>query len=111
MTHTSSIFFIAYSGLGEILDATESIAQLKAENPGLVIDGDLFKNQLVTRDLPPVDLLVRTGGEPHNSDGFMMWDTANAQLFFSDKLWPDFSNADLQEAILDYTSRERRMGK
>ncbi|MEA1937189.1 MAG: undecaprenyl diphosphate synthase family protein, partial [Patescibacteria group bacterium] len=66
---------------------------------------------LLTRELPPVDLMVRTGGEPHLSDGFMMWDTANAQLYFLDKLWPDFNEQDLDNAIKDYSERGRRFGK
>lgn len=104
-------FFIAYSGIDEMLDATRNIAELKAKNPDLVIDETLFKSQLLTKDLPQVDLLIRTGGEPHNSGGFMMLDVANSQLFFSNKLWPDFSNEDLKGAIIEYTHRERRMGK
>jgi len=104
-------FFIAYSGTDEILDATKNIVELKKKNPDLVIDGKLFKEQLLTKDLPEVDMLLRTGGEPHNSGGFMMWDVADSQLFFSEKLWPDFTNEDLQESILDYVSRERRRGK
>lgn len=104
-------FFIAYSGIGEVLDATSRIAEMKKQNPSLTIDEELFKSQLLTKDLPPVDLLIRTGGEPHNSDGFMMWDVANAQLVFSDKLFPDFTKEDLREAILEYARRERRLGK
>ena len=104
-------FFIAYSGASEMLDAVKNIAEKAKENLNLEINGELLKNHLLTRDLPPVDLMIRTGGEPHNSDGFMMWDTANAQLYFSDKLWPDFTPADFREAIEDYRKRGRRYGK
>ncbi|MFA7169770.1 MAG: polyprenyl diphosphate synthase [Candidatus Paceibacterota bacterium] len=104
-------FFIAYSGMDEMLNAVENISRIKTENPETMIDTKLLKSQLLTKDLPEVDMLLRTGGEPHNSDGFMMWDVADAQLFFSEKLWPDFTNEDLQNAILEYSSRERRMGK
>lgn len=104
-------FFIAYSGTDEMLQAAKRIAELRAETPELVIDEALLKSQLLTKDLPPVDLLIRTGGEPHNSDGFMMWDVADAQLFFSDKLYPDFTKKDLEEAIKEYSCRERRLGK
>jgi tritrans,polycis-undecaprenyl-diphosphate synthase [geranylgeranyl-diphosphate specific] len=103
--------FLAYSGTDEMLEATKSIAKLKMKNPDLIINAELLKSQLISRDLPPVDLMIRSGGEPHNSDGFMMWDVANSQLVFSEKLWPDFTNSDLEEAILDYSSRERRLGK
>lgn len=104
-------FFIAYSGTEDVLEAARSIAAMKEKDPDIVIDGEIFKSSLLTKDLPPVDLLIRTGGEPHNSDGFMMWDVANAQLFFSEKLWPDFTPEDLRGALQDYARRERRMGK
>jgi len=104
-------FFIAYSGTSEMIGAVKSIAEKTKEDPKLEISGELLKNCLLTRDLPPVDLIVRTGGEPHLSDGFMMWETANAQLYFSNKLWPDFTAADFREAIEDYTRRGRRYGR
>jgi undecaprenyl diphosphate synthase len=91
--------------------AVQNIAELKTTDSDLVVDSGLIKSQLLTKDLPPVDFLIRTGGEPHNSGGFMMWDVADAQLFFSEKLWPDFSNDQLKNAIMEYTRRERRMGK
>lgn len=68
------------------------------------------KDYLWTRDLPPVDLVIRTGGDPHLSAGFMMWDTADAQLCFSEKLWPDFTASDFEAAIADFKKRERRFG-
>ncbi|MBI2052841.1 MAG: di-trans,poly-cis-decaprenylcistransferase [Candidatus Ryanbacteria bacterium] len=68
------------------------------------------KNFLLTSSLPPVDLVIRTGGDPHLSAGFMMWDTADAQLHFSNKLWPDFTPQDFEKAIKDFLSRERRFG-
>lgn len=104
-------FFIAYSGTNEIMDAIRSITALKDKDPDLAIDESLLKQQLLTKELPPVDLLIRTGGEPHNSGGFMMWDVADSQLIFSEKLWPDFTNDDLKESIMEYSRRERRMGK
>lgn len=104
-------FFIAYSGTSEILDAIKCIAGKARENLSLKIDKNLLKNCLLTCDLPPVDLMIRSGGEPHLSDGFMMWDTANAQLYFSQKLWPDFDESDLKKAIEEYLERERRFGK
>lgn len=104
-------FFIAYSGTDDMLEAAKGVAELKLKNPALLIDGALLKSQLLTKDLPAVDLLLRTGGEPHNSDGFLMWDVANSQLFFSEKLWPDFENKDLEKAINEYAQRGRRLGK
>ena len=104
-------FFIAYSGTDEVLGAIKCIAKRARGDSSLKIDKDLLKNCLLTRDLPPVDLVIRSGGEPHLSDGFMMWDTANAQLYFSEKLWPDFGESDFREAIEDYVRRGRRFGK
>lgn len=103
--------FLAYSGTGEILDAIKCIAKRARENSSLEINEELLKSCLSTNKLPPVDLLIRTGGEPHNSDGFMMWDTANAQLYFSEKLWPDIDENDLRGAINDYSNRKRRFGR
>jgi len=104
-------FFIAYSGTTELIEAIRSITALKDKDSDLAIDENLLKQQLLTKELPPVDLLIRTGGEPHNSGGFMMWDVADSQLVFSEKLWPDFTNDDLKESIMEYSRRERRMGK
>ncbi len=104
-------FFLAYSGTGEILDAIKCITKKAKSDAPLEIDGNLLKSCLQTRELPIVDLMIRTGGEPHLSDGFMMWDTANAQLCFSDKLWPDFDDQDFKKAIKEYSKRERRFGK
>ncbi len=102
-------FFLAYSGDDEMKLAMEKVAQdLK---PGEKVTDTLVKDHLMTKDLPPVDFLVRTGGEPHLSAGFMMWDMANAQLFFSEKLYPDFDEKALQEALEDYSNRARRFGK
>ncbi len=104
-------FFIAYSGTGEVLDTIKQIAEKARKDLSLKIDKNLLKDCLLTRELPPVDLMIRTGGEPHLSDGFMMWDTANTQLYFLDKLWPDFNERDLRDAIKNYLERERRFGE
>jgi len=61
-------------------------------------------------DAPDVDLLIRTGGEQRLSD-FLLWESAYAELLFTKKMWPDFGKADLEEAVADYDSRERRFGR
>lgn len=104
----SLTFMMAYSGTGEILRAVDI---LRATSPDIVIDRDSIKRSLMTHDLPAVDLVIRTGGEPHWSDGFMMWDTANSQLYFTETLWPDFSKEELAKVVEQYRSTERRMGK
>lgn len=102
-------FLLAYSGDDEMIQATNSILA-KCKGKVKRITARMIKEHLMTRDLPPVDLLIRTGGEPHNSAGFMMWDIANAQLYFSEVLWPDFDENKMREAILDYGRRARRFG-
>ena len=68
---------------------------------------------LWTRSLPPVDLIIRTGceGDPHNSAGFMMWHTVYSQFYFTKTLFPDFSPEEFERAIKDFLRRERRFGK
>lgn len=102
-------FLLAYNGDDEMIEAMRKIA--KKCKSGAEVTARAIKENLMTRDLPPVDLLVRTGGEPHNSAGFMMWDTANAQLYFSETLWPDFDEKKMKGAVLDYGRRGRRYGK
>ena len=102
-------FFLAYSGDDEMRQAIARIVD-RLKDGGQVTDA-LIKESLMTRDMPPVDLLIRTGGEPHLSAGFMMWDMANTQLHFSDKLYPDFDESSLRAAILDYGRRGKRFGK
>ena len=65
---------------------------------------------LWTGELPPVDLVVRTGGEPHWSAGFMMWLTANSQFYFTENFWPEFGAVELKKAITEYDRRARRNG-
>ena len=65
---------------------------------------------LWTGDLPPVDLLVRTGGEPHLSAGFMLWHLAEAQLAFEPALWPEFDEAALTAVLARYAATARRFG-
>lgn len=101
-------FFLAYNGDREMLSAIR-----KMLSDGLAPDAvtpEAIKKRLFTRDLPPVDYLIRTGGEPHLSAGFMMWDTANAQLFFSEKFYPDFGPKDFAEALEEFARRKRRLG-
>lgn len=102
-------FFLAYSGDDDMNEAIQNIADTLP--PGEKVTHQTIKKHLMTKELPSVDLLIRTGGEPHLSAGFMMWDIANAQLFFSDKYYPDFDESCLDEAISDYISRGRRLGK
>lgn len=60
-------------------------------------------------DLPPVDLLIRTGGD-HRISNFVLWQLAYAELYFTPVLWPDFGEAEFSEAVASFVSRERRFG-
>jgi undecaprenyl diphosphate synthase len=102
-------FFLAYNGDDEMIEAVKKI--IKNYRNVRQITARTIKENLMTRDLPPVDLLIRTGGDPHNSVGFMMWDTANSQMYFTQKLFPDFDEKEFEKAIEEYQRRERRMGK
>lgn len=103
-------FFLAYSGTDEMLAAVTRLMDARGRTTGAAVTAAELKRALLTADLPPVDLLIRTGGEPHLSAGFMMWDMADAHLFFTEKLWPDFTPADLAEALAEYQARVRRFG-
>ena len=100
-----------YGGRQDITAAAAKIAYevesglLKASQ----VNDDLLKSRLLTRVLPPVDLLIRTGGEQRISN-FLLWDLSYAELHFSDRYWPEFTAQDLTIAISDYTKRERRFG-
>lgn len=99
---------LAYNGDQEILRAVKKIVEKDIDPES--VDFEQIKANLLTHDLPPVDYMIRTGGEPHNSAGFMMWDTANSQYYFSDLYWPEFSDSDFEEAIEEFKKRERRFG-
>lgn len=102
-------FFLAYNGDDEMVEAISKIVR-KADQYKK-ITAEVIKENLMTAGLPPVDYLIRTGGEPHLSAGFMMWDIANTQLYFSKKNFPDFGGAELEKAIEDYAARGKRQGK
>ncbi|HOX11115.1 MAG TPA: polyprenyl diphosphate synthase [Candidatus Moranbacteria bacterium] len=101
--------FLAYSGDDEMESAIKEI--IKKGIPSEAISKETIKENLMTRNLPEVDFMIRTGGEPHLSAGFMMWDTANVQLYFSEKYYPDFGAAEFEAAIEDFSQRGRRLGE
>jgi undecaprenyl diphosphate synthase len=73
------------------------------------LDPEVFAGALYTKNLPDPDLIIRTGGERRVSN-FLLWQSAYAELYFSKKLWPDFTRRDLLEAIADFQRRRRRFG-
>ena len=100
---------LAYSGNDEMLEAVKNITEHYKK--GTKITESLIKDNLMTRNIPAVDYVIRTGGEPHLSAGFMMWDIADAQLYFSQKSFPDFGEKEFAEALDEYASRQRRFGQ
>ena len=106
------VLALSYGSQREILNAVKEIAQevkegkISAED----INEKLFENHLYTKDLPPVDLLIRTSGEVRISN-FLLWQIAYAELQFLDIFWPDFQEDHLYQCIINYQNKERRFGK
>lgn len=103
---------LSYGSREEITKTIKEIS-LKVKNNLISptdIDESYINNHLYTRDLPDVDLLIRTSGEQRISN-FLLWQMAYAELYFTEVLWPDFGKTDLQDALLSYQKRERRFGK
>lgn len=101
-------FLLAYNGTDEMIYA---INQIKEKN--LKVTKENIKSNLWTKNLPEVDFLIRTGADedPHNSAGFMMWDTTYSQLYFTKTLFPNFDEKELEKAINNFNLRKRRYGK
>jgi undecaprenyl diphosphate synthase len=101
-------FLLAYNGDEDLLQAIDA---LRRQPPSAApTDDALLRAHLRTGDLPAVDLAIRTGGDAHFSNGFLMWQTQNAQLWFSDVLWPDFAASDLDAALAAFARARRRFG-
>lgn len=102
---------MSYSSRWEITEAVRRIIEKQKNQPYKAEDitQELFEQHLDTADLPDPELLIRTSGEMRISN-FLMWQIAYAELYFTNKLWPDFTKEDLYEAIVDYQNRERRFG-
>lgn len=103
---------LSYGSRDELVNATKQICEKVKNNIISVesIDEPLINQHLYTQNLPDVDLLIRTSGEKRISN-FLLWQIAYAELYFTDVYWPDFTNENLYEAIINYQKRERRFGK
>lgn len=103
---------LSYSSRWELTEAMKSIAEKvqKHELEPDSIDEGLLSRHLNTADMPDPELLIRTSGE-YRISNFLLWQIAYAELYFTDKLWPDFEKEDLYRAIYAYQNRERRFGK
>lgn len=103
---------LSYGGKQEIFNAVKMIAE-KVKNNLIELnnfDDSIINSHLYTKNLPDVDLLIRTSGEQRISN-FLLWQIAYAELYFTDVYWPDFSKDDFNLALENYKSRERRFGK
>ena len=103
---------LSYGAREELISAVKIISD-KVKNNIISIDNideSIINQHLYTQDLPDVDLLIRTSGE-HRISNFLLWQIAYAELYFTDVLWPDFTDHHLHEALLSYQKRERRFGK
>ena len=105
------VIAVAYGGRWDVVQAARRLAHAARE--GLIdpaaIDESVFSSMLVTVGPPPIDLLIRTGGERRISN-FMLWDLAYSELYFSEVLWPEFGRCELEAAFEHYASRQRRFG-
>jgi len=103
---------LSYGSREELISTIKEIS-IKVKNNIISpenIDESIINEHLYTRNLPDVDLLIRTSGEQRISN-FLLWQIAYAELYFTNTLWPDFSKEDLYHAIIEYQKRERRFGK
>ena len=110
-TRMTLILALSYSSRWEITNAAKQLALRvsKGELKPDEINDALFSQSLCTSICPDPELLIRTSGE-HRISNFMLWQIAYAELYFTDKLWPDFRKDDFYEAIVDFQKRDRRYG-
>jgi len=106
---------VGYGGRREIADAVRSLLAEHAERGTSldelveVLDVEHIAEHLYTRGQPDPDLIIRTSGEQRLS-GFLLWQTAHAEFYFTDVYWPDFRRVDFLRALRDYSARHRRFG-
>ena len=96
---------VAYGGREDLLTGLKDLAE-----KNIPVTAESLESSLWSAHLPPVDLMIRTGGERRISN-FLLWHVAYAELYFTDVRWPDFSDAHFGRAITDYTVRNRRFGQ
>lgn len=97
-----------YGGRAEIIDAVKKIIKdenIKQED----IDEELINKYLYNPNISNIEYVIRTGGEKRISN-FLLWESAYAEIYFTDKYWPEFNEKDLKEALKDFATRERKFG-
>lgn len=111
-TGLSLVVALSYSARWEITQAMQQAAQMVQQ--GVIrpedINEEFICNLLTTKNIPDPDLLIRTSGELRISN-FLLWQLAYSELYFTDCLWPEFTQEEFYKAIVDYQHRERRFGK
>lgn len=100
-----------YGGRDDIVHAVKQLSEMAVNKEIKVedIDEKILSSMLYTKGLPDVDLLIRPSGEMRISN-FLIWQSAYAEFYFTDVLWPDFSSKELDKALEEYSSRNRRFG-
>lgn len=103
---------LSYGSREELINVVKIISEKVKNNIISIdtIDESIINEHLYTRNLPDVDLVIRTSGE-HRISNFLLWQIAYSEFYFTDVLWPDFKEEDLYDAIISYQKRERRFGK
>lgn len=111
-TRMTLVIAVNYGGQWDMANAAQQLAaEVVAGRLALAaITPERMGEKVQMADLPAVDLLIRTGGEMRISN-FLLWQAAYAEFYFTEALWPDFSAAELDRALADYASRQRRFGR
>lgn len=106
-TKIDMIVCLNYGGRQEILDA---VSKYIASDIALPLNEDIFRSFLYLPDVPDPDLIIRTSGELRLSN-FLIWQSSYSEFYFTDKLWPDFDEKELDKALVSYNERDRRYGR
>lgn len=111
-TGLTMVLALSYSARWEITRAMQMAAQKAKENSMRIedINEQFVSSCMTTATMPDPDLLIRTSGE-YRISNFLLWQLAYSELYFTDCLWPEFTEEELYKAIVDYQKRERRFGK
>ncbi len=101
---------IGYGGRDDLLEAAQSMVRDAVNKRLRYVNEAVFRRYLLSGAIPDVDMVIRTSGEERLS-GLMPWQTGYAELYFSEKMWPEFTRKDLDAALTEYGRRQRRFGR
>ena len=111
-TGLTMVIALSYSARWEITEAMREAVR-RAQSGHLrpeEVNEQYVSSLMTTKDMPDPDLLIRTSGE-YRISNFLLWQLAYSELYFTDCLWPEFTEEEFYKAIVDYQKRERRFGK